>query len=81
VSDRADYEAHLNRTLDDAVELLQREIVRLKDSLETYRLSRHPKRSEIIRWHVRTLDERQEALEQLRLMLLAQRDESGAPRH
>jgi len=85
VNDRSDYEAHLNRSLDDVIAMLEREIRRLKESLETYRLSEHPKRGEIIRWHVRTLDERQDALEQLRTMLLAQqreeREEDEPPRH
>ena len=80
VNDRSDYEAHLNRSLDDVISLLEREIRRLKESLETYRLSKHPNRNEIIRWHVRTLDERQDALERLRVMLLAQ-DDTKAPRH
>jgi len=80
VSDRSDYEAHLNRSLDDVISLLEREIRRLRESLETYRLSDHPERSEIIRWHVRTLDERQDALEQLQAMLLARRDgDDGEP--
>ena len=70
----ADDENDLNRSLDDVVELLAREIERLKESLETYRLSKHPNRQEIIRWHVRTLDERQDTLEELQAMLLAQRE-------
>ena len=70
----AQQDEELNRSLDDVVELLAREIERLKESLETYRLSRHPKRQEIIRWHVHTLDERQDALEELQAMLLAQRE-------
>jgi hypothetical protein len=77
VDDRSDYEAHLNRSLDDVIALLEREIRRLRESLETYRLSSHPDRQEIIRWHVRTLDERQDALEQLRTMLTARQDEDG----
>lgn len=82
VNDRSDYEAHLNRSLDDVIAMLEKEIRRLKESLETYRLSEHPKRGEIIRWHVRTLDERQDALEQLRTMLLAQqREDDEPPRH
>lgn len=81
VSDDKDYETHLNRSLDEVIELLEREIERLKQSLETYRLSEHPKRDEIIRWHVRTLDERQDALEDLRAMLLSQDSGSDAPRH
>lgn len=80
MNDRSDYEAHLNRSLDDVIALLEREIRRLKESLETFRLSEHPDRNEIIRWHVRTLDERQDALERLRAMLLARQDD-GSPRH
>ncbi len=76
--DRSKYEARLNRTLDDVIDLLEREIRRLKESLEAYRLSKHPNRSEIIRSHVRALDERQDALERLQAMLLAQQD---GPRH
>ncbi len=70
-----DYEAYLNRSLDDVIELLEREVERLKESLETYRLSDHPRRSEIIRWHVKSLDQRQDALEELRELLR----ESGKP--
>lgn len=81
VNDSRDYESHLNRSLDDVISLLELEIRRLKESLETYRLSNHPKRNEIIRWHVHTLDERQDALERVRAMLLAERDDSNGPRH
>ena len=77
VNDRSDYEAHLNRSLDDVIALLEREIRRLKEALETYRLSNHPERQDIIRWHVRTLDERQDALEQLRRMLTAREGQDG----
>ncbi len=69
----ADFDEHLNRSLDDVIELLEREIGRLKASLETYRLSTHPQRAEIVRWHVRTLDERQDALESLQALILAER--------
>ncbi|MFU8816828.1 MAG: hypothetical protein ACNA7W_15885 [Pseudomonadales bacterium] len=81
MTDSADYQEHLNRSLDDIILLLEREIQRLKESLETYRLSRHPNRGDIIRWHVRTLDERQDALERLRIMLLAQQGDSDVTRH
>ena len=81
VNDRSDDDAHLNRSLDDVVSLLEREIRRLQESLETYRLSNHPSRNEIIRWHVRTLDERQDALERLRAMALSQRGGSDGTRH
>ncbi len=65
---------HLNRSLDDVIELLEREIERLKLSLDNYRLSAHPNRAEIVRWHVRALDERQDALEDLKAMILSERD-------
>ena len=70
----------INGSLDDVIELLDQEIQRLKASLETYRLSAHPRRGEIIRWHVKALDERQDALEEFRVLLLA-RSEADAPRH
>ena len=73
-SERSD---ELNQSLDDVIDLLAKEIERLKLSLETYRLSRHPKRAEIIRWHVQTLDERQDALEELQALILAERDDGG----
>ena len=61
----------INNSLDDVIVLLEREIERLQLSLETIRLSNHPDRSELIRWHIRTLDERQDALEQMKALLLA----------
>ena len=61
----------INNSLDDVIVLLEREIERLQLSLETIRLSNHPDRSELIRWHVRTLDERHDALEQMKALLLA----------
>ena len=73
---QGDLHDQLNRSLDDVIDLLTREIERLKESLESYRLSEHPKRAEIIRWHVRTLDERQDALEELKSLILATRDEA-----
>lgn len=81
VNENNESEDHLNRSLDDVIALLEREIRRLGESLETYRLSEHPKRAEIIRWHVRALDERQDALQRLRAMLLADEPEPDAPRH
>lgn len=74
-SDRND--AHLNRSLDDVVALLEGEIQRLEESLETFRLSNHPNRAEIIRWHVREIDRRHDALERLQAMLLARQGEDG----
>lgn len=77
VNDPNDYETHLNRSLDDAIDLLEREIERLKESLETYRLSSHPRRADLVRWHVRALDQRQDTLDDLRAMLLAESAGSG----
>ena len=74
MEDNLEREEQLNRSLDDVIGLLELEIERLKESLETYRLSKHPRRGDIIRWHVHTLDERQDALEELHAMLAAQRD-------
>lgn len=69
-----DFDDHLNRSLDDVINLLEREIERLKASLESYRLSEHPQRGEIVRWHVRTLDERQDALEDLQSLIIAEQE-------
>jgi hypothetical protein len=61
----------INNSLDDVIVLLEREIERLQLSLETIRLSNHAERNELIRWHIRTLDERQDALDQMKALLLA----------
>jgi Arc/MetJ-type ribon-helix-helix transcriptional regulator len=67
-------EDHLERPINEVISLLESEIERLKESLETYRLSNSPNRDEIIRRHVRTLDERQDALAELQKLLLASRN-------
>ena len=67
----------LNRSLDDVVRLLEREIERLKASLEVFRLSEHPQRQDIIRWHIRALDDRQDALDDMKRLL----DADGVTRH
>ncbi|MEE9253723.1 MAG: hypothetical protein V3U43_02200 [Pseudomonadales bacterium] len=56
----------LNRSIDDVIELLEREIERLKASLEFYRLSDSANRDEQIRIHIRQIDQRQDTLEDLR---------------
>ena len=61
----------INNSLDDVIVLLEREIERLKESLETIRLSTHPERNTLIRWHIQTLDERQDALEQMKALIAA----------
>ncbi len=67
-------EDHLERPINEVISLLESEIERLKESLEIYRLSNSPNRDEIIRRHVRTLDERQDALAELQKLLLASRN-------
>ena len=62
----------LNETVEDVIILLEREIERLKVSLDNFRMSEHPNRQELIRWHVRALDERQDTLESLKRTVLEQ---------
>jgi|GEM_PF-1860604 len=64
----------LELTLDDVILLLAREVERLKEALATWRQLDHPRKDEIIRWHVRRLDERQDKLDDLKTMLLARRE-------
>lgn len=61
----------LDLSLDDMVDLLSREIARLKASLEMYRLLDHPQKQDIILRHVQALDERQNRLDELKDLLLA----------
>lgn len=70
-------DADLNRSLMDVIELLQREIARLRESLEAYRLSDHPERQRLIRYHVRSLDERQDALEKVQAAMEALAEEQA----
>lgn len=65
--DDSDY---INESLSDVICLLEREIERLKASLETFRMTHSPQKQDLIRWHVRTLDDRQDTLDDLRHMLL-----------
>ena len=77
MSERDDFQEELNRTLDDVIDLLEREIERLQESLATYRLTNHPNRRDLIRWHVRSLDERQDALENLHALIAAERESAS----
>jgi hypothetical protein len=65
-------ETDLNTSLDDVVVLLERELARLRQALEFYRLSSHPDREARIRWHVDAIDARQDALDRVRLLLQRQ---------
>jgi len=58
-------EEEVNITLDSAIELLQEELERLTVALETCRRLDHPRRTELVRWHVRRVDQRQDALDKL----------------
>ncbi len=64
-------EPDLDLSLDDMVDLLAREIERLKASLEMYRLLDHPQKEQIIIRHVQALDERQDRLDEVKDLLLA----------
>ena len=66
-----------NESLDDMIHLLEREIERLKVSLDNHRLSKHPERESLVRWHVRAIDDRQDALDRLKEMVVAERDEGA----
>jgi hypothetical protein len=61
----------VNNSLDDVIVLLEREIERLKESLGAIRLSTRSDRAQLIRWHIQTLDERQDALEQMKELIAA----------
>ena len=80
VNDGTTFQNRLNPTLDDAIELLQGELERLQAALEACRQLDHPRRNQLVRWHVRRIDRRQDALEQLHAMIVARR-EPGAPIH
>ena len=73
VTDRSKSDIELNRSLDDAIVLLQGEVDRLEAILETCRRLDHPRRAELVRWHVQRIDRRQDALAQLQAMLVAGR--------
>ncbi|MBV1904797.1 MAG: hypothetical protein KUG75_01870 [Pseudomonadales bacterium] len=64
---------HINESISDVICLLEREIERLKASLETFRIIEHKQKDELIRWHIRTLDERQDMLDDLRRMSIESR--------
>ena len=68
--------AGYDESIDGVISLIEEEIERLKAALETYRLLNHPQKGDIIRWHVRRLDERQDQLEELERMMRA-----GEPLH
>jgi hypothetical protein len=80
VNSLSSFQEQPNRALDDVIELLEAELARLKVGLEVSRCLDHPRRDELVRWHVLSIDRRQDVLEQLHAMLMACR-QSDTPIH
>jgi len=74
-------EDEINTSLFQVMDLLVQEIERLKLALETHRLSEHPRKQEMIRWHVQQIDARQDRLEDVQRMYLAQQGSADEPPH
>ena len=70
-SGQDDTDSQLNTSLDEVLDMLAREVERLQAALEFYRLSEHPQKDELIRWHVREIDVRQDRLEDIKALVLA----------
>lgn len=70
----------LNVSIADVLDLMSQEIERLQVALETYRLSDRPDKEHLVRWHVQQIDERQDRLEEMKQVYLAQRGADG-PTH
>lgn len=64
-------DSQLNTSLDDVLDMLAREVDRLQVALEFYRLSEHPQKDELIRWHVREIDARQDRLEDIKALVIS----------
>ena len=67
-----DFEDEVNTSLDEVLDLLAQEVERLQVALEFYRLSDHPEKDKLIRWHVQQIDARQDRLEEVQSMILSQ---------
>jgi hypothetical protein len=79
--DSEQHHTSINTSLEDVVVLLEREIERLRTSLAYVRRAPHPEQQAWIRWHVTVLDERQDALDEMRTLLLRrQLTAASAPR-
>ena len=59
-------DAQLLGGLQAAIRLCEQELLRLQEELEVIRSSDHPERRTLILGHVNRIDERQDALEELR---------------
>ena len=73
---QVDADAELNTNLHEVLDLMSQQVERLKASLEFFRLSDHQNKDEIIRWHVREIDERQDRMDELKALILAGDDGS-----
>lgn len=60
-------DAEANRSIEDIMELMSREVERLKEVLITLRLLDAPR--EQIRWHIAQIDERESELDRLRKLV------------
>lgn len=69
-------EQEINTSLDEVLDLLAQEVERLQVALEFYRLSDHPEKDDLIRWHVNQIDARQDRLEDVKSMILSRGDDA-----
>lgn len=65
------FEAEINTSLDEVLDLLAQEVERLQVALEFYRLGEHSDKERLIRWHVQQIDDRQDRLEDIKDLILA----------
>lgn len=70
------FEGEINTSLDEVLDLLAQEVERLQVALEYYRLSEHPDKQQLIRWHVQQIDARQDRLEDIKAMILSRGEDS-----
>ena len=70
------FETEINTSLDEVLDLLAQEVERLQVALEYYRLSEHPDKQQLIRWHVQQIDARQDRLEDIKAMILSRGEDS-----
>ncbi len=66
----------MNDSLEQVLQLLAKEVERLKKALEYYRQSDRPDREDLMRWHVQRIDERQDRMEEIKNLIVA-RDNSA----
>ena len=70
-----DLEGELNTSLMDVLDLLGREVARLQEALNFYRMSEVADKDAIIRWHVREIDARHDRMAEVKSMILAADDD------